>query len=308
MYLTGGFIASVPSKSRKQYYCDNQVDYKTPRLQVLALHPHPSIVQARKLFGDKINVRGTHGFQWMTISDGIHSMYALLPPDPFNPGGPSVVESGKLKEKSIFELNLYVVGEEDIGTEGGHFMHVLLHTIIHIIQTDVKEVIGAPVSIYKAQAHNPNVLYRFNKSPHLAAGLAHNEPKIMDIKPARITLTVKAVTQASPQTWHLDLTEGGESFKGVITLAKSLFGGGSEMAYGVGEERVVRVGDLIAVTKYFYLQFGEPWLVLLEGTVYRQGWKDIFRDPDLYLVYVPRNTPHLSYDRYPAGKKVFLIG
>jgi hypothetical protein len=80
------------------------------------------------------------------------------------------------------------------------------------------------------------------------------------------------------------------------------------MAYGVGEERVVRVGDLIAVTKYFYLQFGEPWLVLLEGTVYRQGWKDIFRDPDLYLVYVPRNTPHLSYDRYPAGKKVFLIG
>jgi hypothetical protein len=307
MYLTRGFIASVPAKSRKEYYCDNQVDYKTPRLQVLALHPHPSIVQARKIFGDKVRVRGTHGLQWMTISDGIHSMYALLCPDPHNPG-PSVVKSGKLKEKSIIELGLYMVGEEDIGTENGHFMHVLLHTGIDIIQTDVKEVLGAPVSIYKAQANDPNVLYRFSKSPHLAAGLAHNEPKIMDIKPAHIPLTVKSIKQVSPHTWHLDLTEGGEPFKGVITYDKSLFDGGSEMAYGEGQERVVRVGDLIAVTKYFCLEAGEPWVVLLEGRIYHEGWKEVLRGGNVLPVFVPRNIPHLSYDRYPPGKKIFSVG
>jgi len=79
------------------------------RLQITSLHETPSLESLRNQlrksgFPQDIPVVGSHGVQWLTLSDGNYSISAVLSPD-IQP----LVRSGQLKTISIVELDAYVV-------------------------------------------------------------------------------------------------------------------------------------------------------------------------------------------------------
>src|ERR1700733_5631248 len=99
MSLTEGFIAALPSKPKRQVFGIGVTPgYISPRLQVTSLHENPAITQLKSLLGGTVDVPmvGTQRIKWLTISDGIHSIPAVLDLR-FN----KLVEKGQLKKNSM---------------------------------------------------------------------------------------------------------------------------------------------------------------------------------------------------------------
>jgi len=69
--------------------------------------------------GVDVPVVSLQGIQWMTVSDGNYTISATL-----NPDLKHVVESGLLRENSIFEINGYTIEDNQDETYAGR--HLML--------------------------------------------------------------------------------------------------------------------------------------------------------------------------------------
>jgi Replication factor-A protein 1, N-terminal domain len=278
MSLTAGFIATLPSKPKKQQYHLAQPGYEPPRLQIIALIENPGLAKFKKSlpvdFPSDIPITTTHGLQWMIVSDGKHSITAILNSE-LNP----FVEKGQLKENSVIDLVAYVVGENKEEESLGRT--AILHVgYVEVFRSDFPGRIGEPMDIFdslKLERENPQSTSSSSSSTHpqlllsttsikeIAAGIPGSVYTAHD----KLNLQVTSIQKIDRDTWHLTVTDGVGSMPAAMSrmLDMSIVGMGT-LANNLpnimkNSSGGLKVNDIISIPQYIMMANGSEKTMIL---------------------------------------------
>lgn len=270
MYLTTGFVAGLLSKETSRVYgLLDGPSYIPPRLQVTSLHSNPNMMRFRNILrGSGINVPviSLQDVQWMTVSDGNYSISATL-----NSDLKHLVETGWLRENTVFELNGYSI-EKNIDEAYAGRELVLFVGHITCVFPNFPEQIGDPKDIFDAARDGPIARHdpRLSAHPLLALtsraiqGIFEGKPKARQIFRSMTPLNVQVtkIGKLNANLWFVTLFDGYRRCMGFLwtELEPEKYGVKGHLRNNVSEimtdgSNALKEGDVISFTEVAF--FGE---------------------------------------------------
>lgn len=279
MSLTCGFVNDLRSKPLERVIGPQLSDvsnFVAPRIQIISLDEHPSISALRELgLPPSINLFGTHGLQWLTISDGNHSIQAVLENE-LKP----LVTKGSIKANTVVDIIGYVI-LKDPNTPSLPF--VVNIGLLDIFQTDFPDRIGNPQNIFEAAENVRRVTLNptLSKHPllHLTRGVVDSirsgDRGCVYLAKKDINLKAQFIHKVQPGVWHMILTDGVKTVKGVASknLEWDKMGAGENKfkanlsEWMTESEGGLKVGDIISVPEYMTLEEDKKKVMLLNHVV-----------------------------------------
>lgn len=221
MSLTSHFIVNLLSQQKHHLYSLHDPNFKPPRVQVTSLHSNPNMMRFQEMLrgnGVDVPVFSLQGIQWMTVSDGNYTISATL-----NPDLKHIVESGFLRENSIFEINGYTIEDNQYETYTGRNV-ILCVGAITCVFSEFPERIGEPKDIFDAMKDGP-VQYSnipthpiLRLSPRTIDGILSAKPKARQVfsslTPLRMQVT--KIGKFNADVWFVILFDGGKKCIAVL--------------------------------------------------------------------------------------------
>ena len=168
--------------------------------------------------GVDVPVVSLQGIQWMTVSDGNYTISATL-----NPDLKHVVESGLLRENSIFEINGYTIEDNQDETYAGRHLMLCVGAITCVFPK-FPERIGEPKDIFDALKDGP-VQYSnipthpvLRLTPRAIDGIFSAKPKARQVFSSLSPLTVQVtkIGKLNADVWFVVLFDGGKECMAVL--------------------------------------------------------------------------------------------
>jgi len=221
---------------------------------------------------DKVDMFGTHGVQWLTVSDGKHSIRASIAPD----CAECIEKGGRLQKYSTFELLGYVI-TDNIDEQYRGRMLILTIGIFKLKRRNVPRLIGRDVKdIFDSKAKpGPGLDDAVElENGVLFAGLApKREGAIEELENAptgsvlqspglafEVDFIAKGANPEGEEVWHVGLTDGKKSLRACLIRSKQLseMGLSGQMENNAREimvegERGVDIRDTICVKQFVKL-------------------------------------------------------
>jgi hypothetical protein len=208
MSLATGFIASLLTKPKNRIYHAKQRGYETPCLQITSFHENPLITAMKQ---DGLPVELVNGSQWMTLSDGQHSISAVL----FSDLRP-LVDSGCVIENSVIDLLAYQIDDNHSEAPEGRMVKLFVDAFA-IFRTDFPGRIGEPKDVFDVGGEAPNAppttVPELLLTPRSIEVIESGKSGRIFTVPNRMRLQVTSITKLTNDVWHLTVFDGEKSCK-----------------------------------------------------------------------------------------------
>jgi len=283
MSLTCGFINDLRSKPAGRLIGPHFPDpnnFVPPRVQIISLDEDPSIsALGRELSPPpSIHLFGTHGPQWLTISDGNHSIQALVDLcDELK----HLVGKGPIKANTVVDIICYVLVQDPRSPSLPFVVNI---GFLDILQSDFPDLIGHPQNIFKATENTRRVALNATLSMH---PLLHLRSGTVDeiqtgvkgniyLAQKEINLKIQFIhRKIQPDVWHMILTDGVKTVKGVAykdldldrAVARMIKFKPNIAKLATDSEGEFKVGDIISVPEYIAMEEGNKKVMLLHHVV-----------------------------------------